>query len=106
MEHAHETIEDCQISEMAIVNVFTKLIFGEEQAYSSRELLIIQALRVVDARVVRDSHQEMGEYLRNMSVREMIQLVSRMRDQLNESTGALPSQRSPEVGTAIARQPQ
>ncbi len=106
MEHAHETIEDCQISEMAIVNVFTKLIFGEEQAYSSRELLIIQALRVVDARVVRDSHQEMGEYLRNMSVREMIQLVSRMREQLNETIGALPSHCLPEVGAAIARQPQ
>jgi hypothetical protein len=91
---------------MAIVDAFTKLIFGEEQAYSSRELLIVQALRVVDIRMVRHSHQEMGGYLRNMSVREMIQLVSRMRDQLSESTGALPSDRSPEVGAAIARQPQ
>jgi len=72
------------MTEMAIVNTFTKLIFGDE-ADSARELVIIQAFRSVDANVLRDSQQEMGEYLRSLGVREMIQLVARLRQHINDS---------------------
>ena len=67
---------------MAIVDTFTKLIFGEEDDYSAGELSIIQAFRTADANVLRDSHGDMGEYLRALGVREMIDLVSRVRGQL------------------------
>lgn len=70
------------VSEMAIVDTFTKLIFGEDKRYSASELLIIQALRVVDHNVSMDAHREMGDYLRALGVGEMIALVSRVQAQL------------------------
>ncbi len=36
------------LSEMSIVDTFTKLIFGEESAYGEGELQIIEVLRIVD----------------------------------------------------------
>ena len=78
------------VSEMVIVDTFTKLIFALEQDYSDTELAVIAAFRAVDANVYRDSLQDMGEYLRNLGVREMIQLVNRVRDFL-EDGGARPS---------------
>ena len=73
---------EAQVGEMAIVDTFTKLIFGEESQYSNRELMIIQAFRNADANVVLDSHRDMGTYLRALGVGEMIKLVSRVQDQL------------------------
>ena len=71
------------VSEMAIVDTFTKLIFGEEQDYSERDALIIQALRAADLSMASDSRREMGEYLRAMGVREMIGLVTRVQAELS-----------------------
>ncbi len=71
------------ITEMAIVDTFTKLIFGDE-GYSERESMIIEALRTVHADVLRDSYREIGEYLRGLGVREMIQLVSRVKEHILE----------------------
>jgi len=83
--HSH-AIEGEIVSEMAIVDTFTKLIFCDNGDYSSRELLIIGAFREVDANVFRDDHLEMGEYLRSLGVREMIHLVSRLKEHLNEAS--------------------
>jgi len=77
------------VSEMAIVDTFTKLIFGEEQDYGDRDALIIRALRAADLAVANDSHREMGEYLRAMGVREMIGLVTRVQAELS-SAAPLP----------------
>ena len=63
------------VTEMAIVNTFTKLIFGDE-AYTRQELSIIAAFQAMDVAAVGGSRAEMGEYLRNLGVREMIQLVA------------------------------
>ncbi len=68
-------------SELAIVDTFTKLIFGEEE-FSSRELSIIQALRVVEGQLRSQGHRDMGIYLRALGVREMIELVGSVRIQL------------------------
>ena len=68
-------------SELAIVDTFTKLIFGEED-FSSRELSIIQALRIVEGQLRTQCHRDMGIYLRALGVREMIELVSSVRVQL------------------------
>jgi hypothetical protein len=67
-------------SEMAIVDTFTKLIFGQESQYSEAELQIIEALSRVDANAASGGHGSTGVYLRALGVREMIALVSRVRD--------------------------
>ena len=82
MQHAHSASAGGSVSEMAIVDTFTKLVFGEEDDYSARELLIIKAFRSIDANVFTDTHHHMGEYLRALGVREMIQLVSQVQVEL------------------------
>jgi hypothetical protein len=81
-----------KITEMAIVNTFTKLIFGDE-AYTPGELAIIAAFRSLDGTVARDTYKEMGEYLRNLGVREMIHLVSSLRQQIADCAKAAASSR-------------
>ena len=66
-------------SEMAIVDTFTRLIFGEEDHFDAAELRIVEALRLVDADMAGDSLREMGCYLRALGVAEMIQLVGRVQ---------------------------
>ena len=102
LQHAHDKKERGPITEMAIVNTFTKLIFGDE-GYTSRELLIIEAFRIVDPNVLRDSLAEMGEYLRSLGVREMIHLVSRLRQHMHEGGESAavnpgPAAPSPKIG--------
>ena len=77
------------VSEMAIVDTFTKLIFGEEGTFSASEELIIEALRLVDHNVVLDHHRDMGIYLRALGVAEMIQLVTRVQTCLADGMQAL-----------------
>ena len=60
-------------SEMAIVDTFTRLIFGEQDQFSDSEMLIIQAFRLVDDSVAGDSYS---------GVAEMIKLVTRVQAQL------------------------
>ena len=66
-------------SEMAIVDTFTRLIFGEDDHFDAAELRIVEALRLVDADMAGDSLREMGCYLRALGVAEMIQLVGRVQ---------------------------
>ncbi len=76
------------VSGMAIVDTFTRLIFGEEAPRSAEESLIIQALRQVDQHVSLDDDRAVGEYLRAMGVEEMIGLVSRVRSHIADTAGA------------------
>jgi hypothetical protein len=76
--------QDSPVSELAIVDTFTKLIFGEEDDYSVREMLIIQAFRQEDTHVALDTHRDMGQYLRALGVREMVRLVSAVQQRLDE----------------------
>jgi hypothetical protein len=84
VQRSYKEDEMDPVTEMAIVDTFTKLIFGDEDL-SERESLITDAFRSVNPDVLRDSYQEMGEYLRNLGVREMIQLVSRVRQHITEN---------------------
>ncbi len=79
MKRKIEIGEAYEVSEMTIVDTFTKLIFGQESEYSDSDLQIIQTLRHVDDHVSVDSHRDMGVYLRALGVREMIVLVSQVR---------------------------
>ena len=75
---------DCT-NEMTVVDTFTRLIFGDSD-FSDGEIEIIETLRVVNPDVWCDTYPQMGEYLRNLGVREMIQLVSRVREQMLQDT--------------------
>ena len=81
------------VSELAIVDTFTKLIFGEESRYSDAELRIIQALRLTDDNVALDDHADMGVYLRALGVEEMIRLVSRVQSQMASGHNRPPRRR-------------
>ncbi|MEE4145691.1 MAG: hypothetical protein V2I26_12880 [Halieaceae bacterium] len=76
------------VSEMAIVDTFTKLIFIAYDSLSAREELIIQSLRTVDPRVALDDYRGMGEYLRALGVAEMIELVSAVQTNLSAALQA------------------
>ena len=89
MDTANDTGTTVPVSEIAIVDTFTKLIFGEEGGFSSSEELIIQALRLVDHSVAQDSYREMGTYLRALEVTEMVQLVTRVQVCLMDGLEAL-----------------
>lgn len=105
MKRVQRDVEGTNVSEMAIVDTFTKLIFGEESRYSNRELMIIQAFRMVDTNVVFDSHRDMGAYLRALGVEEMIGLVSRVRRQLAGGNSVAPGvpARTPARDSALSR---
>jgi hypothetical protein len=103
MQHAANNNESDPVTEMSIVDTFTKLIFGEEADYCDRELLIIRAFRLVDVNVLRDSHADMGEYLRNLGIREMIHLVARLREYIREDSEILASAAQSAEGVAQSR---
>ena len=98
MKRKQKISERGSVSEMAIVDTFTKLIFGEDSRYSNHELMIIQALRMVDTNVVFDSHRDMGAYLRALGVGEMIKLVARVQQQLAGGDALLPDVASRQAG--------
>ncbi len=89
MKPGQDLRADDPVSEMAIVDTFTKLIFAEDGEFSSSEELIIKAFRLVDTRVQLDSYKDMGEYLRALGVQEMIQLVTRVQQSLSEGLQVL-----------------
>ncbi len=103
MKRAHMTGEFSAFSEMAIVDTFTKLIFGGEDTYDKRELLIIKVFRAVDPNVVFDSHRDMGEYLKDLGVREMIKLVSRVQSQLMQEVPVRSEIVVPQASGALGR---
>lgn len=74
-----DSVTDTQPSELEIVDTFTKLIFGSAQDYTPTELGIIGVLRMVDDNVALDRIEDMGIYLRALGVKEMIKLVTRVR---------------------------
>ena len=79
MSETNGTSTQPLISEMAIVDTFTKLIFGEQANYTPKELRIIDAFRAVESTVLHGSLLDMGSYLRNLGVREMIGLVAAVK---------------------------
>lgn len=89
MKSAYDFRTGGAFSEMAIVDTFTKLIFGEEEEFSSSEELIIQALRLADTSVAPDTRRDLGQYLRALGVAEMIQLVTRVQACLADSMKAV-----------------
>lgn len=76
------------VTGMAVVDTFTKLIFGDDAPHSAEESLIIQALRQVDDSLSPGDDRALGQYLRGMGVEEMTALVARVRAHIADSAGA------------------
>lgn len=81
MQPAPRKTPDHPITEMAIVDTFTRLIFSDED-FARTELSIILAFRAVEPDVRHNTLHEMGHYLRQLGVREMISLVAHVREHL------------------------
>lgn len=82
---------DRQDSEMAIVNTFTRLIFGDDTGFSNQELRIVEALAAVQAGAIRPlESSDWAACLQAMSVAEMIELVGAVRARLEQEASAAP----------------
>lgn len=75
--------EAVAVSELEIVDICTKLIFGVDEELSLREKMIVTALRMSDENFASDDGVEMGKYLRALGVREMIKLVALAKKSLD-----------------------
>lgn len=98
MKSAYLFRQDGAVSEMVIVDTFTKLIFGEETRFSDVELLIVQALRTAEPNVALDGHRDMGVYLCALGVNEMIKLVSLVQHQMASGHSPLSGRIEPGAG--------
>ena len=81
-----DAVDITATTELALVDVFTKLIFGVDQEMDDTEMSIVQALRQVDHNIYMDSSREMGTYLRALGVKEMIKLVALVKEQLQQGS--------------------
>ena len=84
-----DLVGDSRPSEMEIVDTFTKLIFGSGDDLSATDMAVIASLRQVDDNVTLDRVDDMGVYLRALGVKEMIKLVSRVRQSLQSQAQTL-----------------
>jgi len=78
------------VGEMAIVDVFTRLIFADCEGFGPRQLRIVEALRAGDASLLAATPQELGGYLRTLGVAEMIRLVTAIRARLDTEPPVTP----------------
>jgi hypothetical protein len=97
MSVRHRAGPDYAVSEMEIVDTFTKLIFGGEAHYTDLESLIIQGLRTADPYLTLDNHTDMGRYLRALGVKEMVKLVSQVRLEMALGHTLRPAPVGPDV---------
>jgi hypothetical protein len=78
-----------EISEMVIVDTFTRLIFGDDSEFDHRERLILEALGALDGSIVVTEPLAVGDYLRALEVSEMITLVAAVRARLEQAVPVL-----------------
>jgi hypothetical protein len=97
MRVSHRARPDYAVSEMEIVDTFTKLIFGGEAYYTDLESQIIQSLRTADSYLILDNHADMGRYLRALGVKEMVKLVSQVRLEMALGHTLRPAPVGPDV---------
>lgn len=72
------------INEMLIVDVFTKLIFDAEAILNDTEEQIVACLELVEGSLAHSPRREIGEFLRSMGVDEMISLVAKVKNKMDQ----------------------
>lgn len=75
------------VDEMSIVDVFTRLIFDAEIVLDKTESLVIECLTDVDSSLVNVSRRDISEFLRSMGVDEMIAVVAKVKQTLDQQQG-------------------
>ena len=75
---------DGSVSEMAIVDMFTQLIFDAETALDESGLLLLELLSQIEPSLLDASRRDLSEYLRAMNVSEMIEVVSEIKELIDQ----------------------
>lgn len=71
------------ISEMAIVDIFTQLIFDAETVVDETGQRLLDMLKHLEPILADATQKDLSEYLRSMEVREMIKVVEIIKDQFD-----------------------
>lgn len=71
-------------TEMAIVAVFTRLVFSDVEGFGLAEMRVVEALRGADDKLIGASHGEVGDYLRTLGTGELTRLVAAIRHRLQD----------------------
>lgn len=72
------------IDEMAIVDIFTKLIFDAEAELNHRQSAMVALLCEYEPSLASASPREISEYLRSMAVSEMIVVVGHIKQRYDQ----------------------
>ena len=72
--------ENGSVSEIAIVDMFTQLIFDAETALDDSGKLLIDLLAQVEPSIQDASRRELSDYLRALSVSDMIAVVGQVKE--------------------------
>jgi hypothetical protein len=70
---------DGTIGEMAIVDIFTKLIFDSAVVLEPSEQHIIDVFAVLESTLTGASRRDVSEFLRAMTIEEMISAVNQLK---------------------------
>ena len=76
--------ESGSVSEIAIVDMFTQLIFDADTALDDSGKLLIDLLAQVEPSLLDTSRKELSNYLRALSVAEMIAVVGQVKEQFDQ----------------------
>lgn len=77
-------IDVMAVDEMAIVDIFTKLIFDAEAEMDHWETVMVGLLCEYEPSLDQASAREVSEYLRSMAVSEMIVVVGHIKKQCEQ----------------------
>lgn len=72
------------VTEMAIVDVFTQLIFDAEAALDDSGVLYLNLLSQLKPALLEANRRDISEYLRSMDVSEMIAIVSQLKTVIDQ----------------------
>jgi hypothetical protein len=87
MAESIKTVAAC--SEMAIVDLFTRLIFDAESSLDTGEKILIELLCHHEPMLQCASRRDISEYLRAMPIDEMINVVALLKHQLENHPSLL-----------------
>lgn len=77
------------MSEMAIVDVFTRLIFDADTRLNKSERMVIDLLCLHESSLAGASRRDISEFIRTMTIEEMIEMVNQLKTQLDQQLGLI-----------------
>jgi hypothetical protein len=77
------------MSEMAIVDVFTRLIFDADARLNKSERMIIELLCLHESTLVGAARRDISEFLRAMTIEEMTAVVNQLKTRFDQQQGLI-----------------